>query len=100
MIDTLMYVKRLEAIGISREQAELQVQVMADIVDNNYATKQDVKDFRNEVKVEFDTVRVEIRELRTELKHDMHRLEDRLTLKLGSMMVVTVTAVATILKFF
>lgn len=62
---------------------------MADIVDNNYATKQDMNDVRQEIK-----------DLRIELKHDMQRLEDRLTLKLGSMMVVTVTAVATILKFF
>jgi hypothetical protein len=93
-----MYVKRLEAIGISREQAELQVQVMADIVDNNYATKQDVKDFRTEVKFEFDKVRYELKELRTELKNDMQRLEDRLTIKLGSMMVVTVSALAAIIK--
>ena len=36
MIDTLMYVKKLEAIGIPREQAELQVQVMAEIADNKF----------------------------------------------------------------
>ena len=91
MIDTLMYVKKLEASGVPREQAELQVEIMADIVDKNYATKQDLKDLSSEF-------RQEMRELRSELKHDMQRLEDRLTIKLGSMMVVTVSAVAAIIK--
>lgn len=89
MIDTLMYVKKLEASGVPRELAELQVQIMTDIVDQNYATKQDFKDLRQEMK-----------ELRIELKHDMARLEDRLTIKLGSMMVVMVAVLATIIKFF
>ena len=78
MIDTLMYVKRLEAIGISREQAELQVQVMAEIVDNNYATKQDFKDLKTEIQL----------------------LEHRLTIKLGSIMLLGMSALATLIKFF
>ncbi len=82
MIDTLMYVKKLEAIGIPRDQAELQVQIMADIVDKSYVTKQDFKEF--ELKV----------------NHQFARLEDRLTLKLGSIMIVGLTALATIIKFF
>lgn len=81
-IDTLMYVRKLEASGVPREQAELQVQIMADIVDKNYATKQDLKD------------------LRIELKHDMLRLEDRLTIKLGSIMMIGLGALASIIKFF
>lgn len=89
VIDTLMYVKKLEAIGVPREQAELQVQVMADIVDQNYATKQDFKELKQEMK-----------DLRTELKHDMLMLESRLTIKLGSMMVVGIGAIATLIKFF
>ena len=82
MIDTLMYVKRLEAIGISREQAELQVQVMAEIVDNNYATKQDFRD------------------LKTEMDHKFEQLENRLTIKLGSIMIFGLSALATLIKFF
>lgn len=78
MIDTLMYVKRLEAIGVPREQAELQVQVMAEIVDSNYATRQDFKD----------------------LEHKIQLLEHRLTIKLGSIMIVGLSALGTILKFF
>ena len=82
MIDTLMYVKRLEAIGISREQAELQVQVMAEIVDSNYATKQDFRD------------------LKTEMDHKFEQLENRLTIKLGSIMIFGMSALATLFKFF
>lgn len=82
MIDTLMYVKKLEAAGIPRNQAELQVEIMADIVDKNYATKQDLK------------------EAVLHLEHKIIRLEDRLTIKLGSIMIVGLSALATIIKFF
>lgn len=78
MIDTLMYVKKLEAIGIPREQAELQVQVMAEIVDSNYATKQDFVD----------------------LKHEIQLVEHRLTIKLGSIMIAGLSALAILIKFF
>ncbi len=115
MIDTLMYVKKLEAAGIPREQAELQVQIMADIVDRNYSTKQDLKDLgvglkydmkelRAELKQDMSELRTELqhdmKELRTELKHDMARLGDTLTIKLGSIMVVGIGLIATIIKFF
>lgn len=89
MIDTLMYVKKLEATGVPREQAELQVQIMADIVDKNYATKQDLKDLS-----------IELRQEIKDLEHKIRATEDRLTIKLGSIMVVGLSALATILKFF
>lgn len=93
MIDTLMYVKKLEAVGVPREQAELQVQIMADIVDKGYATKQDLKDLG--VELRHDMKALEIR-----LDNKIDRLEDRLTIKLGSIMVLGLTALATIIKFF
>lgn len=96
MIDTLTYVKKLEAVGFPREQAELQVQIMADIVDNNYATKGDIKDVRQEIK----DVRQEIKDLEVRVNHQFARLEDRLTIKLGSITVLGLTVLATIIKFF
>jgi len=44
MFNTLLYTKRLEATGISREQAEAHVQIIAEIVEENLATKQDLKE--------------------------------------------------------
>ncbi len=94
MIDTLMYVKKLEAVGIPREQAELQVEIMADIVDNNYATKGDIKDVRQEIK----DVRQEIKDLEVRVTHQFARLEDRLTIKMGGMLAVAVGLIVTLQK--
>lgn len=77
MIDTLRYVKKLEAAGVTREQAELQVQVMAEIVDHNFATKQDFKD----------------------MEHKIELLEHRLTIKLGSIVILGFSAFAAVIKF-
>lgn len=43
MYDTLMYVKKLEAIGVPRALAEAQVEIMSNLVDKNFATKNDVE---------------------------------------------------------
>lgn len=80
MIDTLMYVKKLEAAGSPRNHAELQVEIMADFVDKNYATKQDFKD------------------LELKMAHQFARLEDRLTIKMGAMLVAAVGLIVTLQK--
>ena len=80
MYDTLGYLKRLEAAGFPRKQAEAQVQIMAEFVNTNFATKQDLKD------------------LRVELKHDMNQLENRIVIKLGGMMIIGFGVLAAYLK--
>lgn len=73
MFDTLLYAKRLEASGMSREQAEAQVNVIAEMVVDGVATKQDLalqnmatqKEFaelRLEMHTEFTAVRSEMAE--------------------------------------
>lgn len=44
MFNTLKYSRALEAAGVSREQAEAHMQIMAEIVENDMATKQDLKE--------------------------------------------------------
>ncbi len=44
MFNTLKYSKILEATGVSREQAEAHIQIMAEIVEDDLATKQDLKE--------------------------------------------------------
>lgn len=79
MYDTLMYVKKLEAVGIPRKQAEAQVEIMSQIVDSNFATKQDVKDLAAELRAE---IRTEMGELRLEIKDS--------TIKYGKMLAAAV----------
>lgn len=82
MFDTLRYSKVLEAAGISRDQAEAHIKIIAEIVEGDLATKQDVR----------------------ELKDEMQKLEYRLVIKLGSIVVATITlaiaATATLMKLF
>ena len=101
MADTLMYFKKLEAAGFSRKQAEVQVQMMSDLAEKNFATKEDVKDIRQEMK----DIRQEIKDLGTELRNEVRRLEteisrmgDRLTIRLGGMMILGFGALAALIK--
>ena len=44
MFDTLKYSRVLEAAGVSRDQAEAHVRIIAEIVEGDLATKQDLKE--------------------------------------------------------
>lgn len=69
MFNTLKYTKQLEQAGVSREQAEAHIQIMAEMFEDSLAIKQDLKD-----------------------------LEYRLTIKLGVTASVVVAAIAAIVK--
>lgn len=76
MFDTLKYSKTLEAVGISKDQAEAHIRIIAEIVEGDLATKQDIY----------------------ELKNEMQKLEYRLVIKLGALVTAVVAAAVTILK--
>ena len=42
--DTHSYVKKLKAVGFTEEQAEVQAETLATIIEDRIATKQDLKD--------------------------------------------------------
>ena len=69
MFDTLRYSKTLEAAGVSREQAEAHVKIIAEIVEGDLATK-----------------------------HDLKELEYRLVTKLSALMVTIIGLAVAILK--
>ncbi len=75
MFDTLRYSKVLEAAGVSRDQAEAHIKIIAEIVEGDLATKEDVR----------------------ELKDEMQKLEYRLIIKLSSVVgaIVTLAIAAT-----
>ena len=74
--DTLSYAKKLKAAGFTDQQAEVQAQAFAEIIEERLATKQDI-------------------EL---LRRDMKELEMRLTLRLGCMMAASIAIVAALVK--
>ena len=82
--DTHSFVKELTAAGMPEAQAEVLASAQAKLIDEKLATKQDLKEL--EERLRRDMVELELR-----LKHD-------LTVRLGSMMVIAVGAVAALVK--
>lgn len=67
VLDTLRYAKTLEGVGVSREQAEVHVQILSEMMDTHLASRQNMKDLQT-------TTQQEMKELRRELKQDMANL--------------------------
>lgn len=68
--DTLRYLEKLTEAGISEEQAKALTMALTEAVDMNLATKSDLRNLKNE-----------------------------LILKLGGISVISITVVASIVKF-
>jgi hypothetical protein len=77
--DTLTYVKRLRAVGVPEEQAEIQAETMKELITEQLATKLDLK------------------ELETNLKRDMKEMELRLENKIADSRTETIKWVAAML---
>ena len=80
VFDTRAFVKELAEAGMPEKQAEVLARSQATLIDEKLATKQGLK------------------ELEALLRRDMKELELRLTIRLGSMMVVAIGAVAALVK--
>ena len=78
--DTHAFVKELTQAGMPEAQAEVLARSQETLIDEKLVTKQDLK------------------ELEERLRHDMKELELRLTIRLGSMMVVAGGVVAALVK--
>ena len=78
--DTLAYAKKLKAAGFTDQQAEVQAQAFAEIIEERLATKQDIELLRRDMK-----------ELEMRLKHD-------LTLRMGGMLAASIAVVAALVK--
>ena len=80
VFDTHAFVKELADAGMPEKQAEVLARSQATLIDEKLATKQDLK------------------ELEGCLRRDMKELELRLTIRLGSMIVVAIGVVAALVK--
>lgn len=102
MFNTLKYVKKLEEAGVSREQAEIHLQIVTDFMEQNFATQQNVKDLSADLKGEMSILakdlRSEMAALTQELRHEMHLLEQRLVIKLGTIVSVAIGVAVALTK--
>ncbi len=91
MFDTHAFVKELTQAGMPEQQAEVLARSQTTLIDEKLATKEDLK------KQELATKR-DLKELEQAMKTDLKELELRLTLRLGSMMVIAIGVVAALVK--
>jgi hypothetical protein len=91
--DSLGFAQALKNVAFSSDQAEVFATLIKEHVVGNTARKKDVTDAESRLNEKID--RAEER-IRSELK----QLEHRMTIKLGSMLVVAVGVVAAVQKFW
>ncbi len=80
MFNTLRYAKMLEEVGFSREQAEISVKILVEIMEDKLASKQDLQD------------------LKLELEHKIDQLESKLTIRMGTMLAASIAIITAIQK--
>jgi len=93
--DTLKYANKLKEAGFTEQQAEIQAETIKDqseaireIIEDKLVTKKDLKQLENEIKKEIEDVRKEI-----------NLMSYKLTIRLGSIMVVGIVVLAALIKF-
>ena len=82
--DTHDFVKRLIGAGMPEAQAEILAKEQSRLVRERLANKQDIMEVKRAIQ---------------EVKRDIRELEQKLTIRLGAMLVVGVTVLAALDKF-
>ena len=100
MRHTLKYSKQLESAGLSRELAETHLQILEEIVEDEMATKADLRSSKNEVLMELGAFRSEMRTELDQIWRRFDRLEQRLVIKFGVMQAASITVMAALFKLF
>ena len=88
--DTLKFANKLKSAGVAPEHAEAEAEALADIFEINLkevATKEDIKLLKDDIK-----------HLEERIDGKFIQLEQRMTIKLGALMVIAVSAVAALVK--
>lgn len=95
-IDTLNLAKELQEGGFTKQQSEAQVRVHGKIITflfDKLATKQDLQLLGKELKAE-------IKDVRRDLSHDIDIMGQKMTIRLGSIVVLGIGLLAALIKFF
>ena len=99
--DTLKYSKRLKDVGVPEKQAEAEAEALAEVLEVNLkdlATKEDLKALEERLSHKISSVDNKITVIEERLSDKIAMLEQRMTIKLGGLMVIAVSAVATLIK--
>ena len=80
LFDTLAYAKKLKAVGVPDEVAEVQAEALAKILEERLATERDLK------------------KLEEKLINRINELEYKMTIRLGAMLAASIAVVAALVK--
>jgi hypothetical protein len=97
VFDTLSFVKRLKAAGVSESQAEAQAEALAEAVGGALVTKRDFDDGIGAVRRELDQA---VRELKTAIENVRRELEARINLMQWMLGFVLALSAAMFVKAF
>jgi len=56
MFNTLRYAKKLESVGVNRDQAEAHIQIIAEIIEDDVATKRDLKEMESRMIIKLSAI--------------------------------------------
>ena len=102
MFDTHAFVKELTQAGMPEQQAEVLARSQTTLIDEKLATKEDLKKLelatKRDLKELEQAMKRDLKELEQAMKTDLKELELRLTLRLGSMIVIAIGVVAALVK--
>jgi hypothetical protein len=76
--DTLAYAKKLKAVGVPSEQAEIQAETIAEVMDERMATKRDLDLSENNLRHDMKEIESNLRHDMAKIKHDMKEIESNL----------------------
>ncbi|MFS1584049.1 MAG: DUF1640 domain-containing protein [Candidatus Arsenophonus phytopathogenicus] len=99
--DTQEFVETLENAGLPKEQAKaisIAVRKSHEVAD--VATKRDLEDVRKDLTTQITEVRKDLSVEIALVRKDVEHIATGLLLKLGGVIVVTISAATAILKFF
>jgi len=125
--DSLTYANRLKAAGMDGGLAEVQASALTEVIQDHFhtlSTKQELQqvsldlrkemnlmgqdlrkemnlmgqDLRKDMQLQGQELRKDMQLLRLEVQKDMQLLEQRMVIKLGSLMVLAIGVVATVVK--
>ncbi len=96
MFNSLKYVKQLEEAGVTRLQAEVHLQIMTEIIETNLATKQDIEDLKSK---DLRDITVKLDTLTAAMLHGFEKLESKMTVNLGAIVIGAVGALFMLLKY-
>lgn len=100
--DTLAYAKKLRQAGVPEAQAEVQAEAMAELVEERLATKRDLHELEERLSARIqlmeERLNTQMRAMEERLNTQTRELEYKMTVRLGSMLVVAVGLMATLVK--